>query len=214
MIAAATPSPEDRPDLDGIVGQPAVRHLRRLAENPRPRCILIEGAPGIGKSASAYALANALGCEDDFSGLHVVPASELTIDECRRLFDRLLRTRPLGGSTGWKVLVIEELDGLTSKQVERYLKVHLEHLPIKTIVIATSNSTEGIDAALLQRFRHLRFGNCEVLARGCRERLAELWAGNTEAPMPSTWETWGTTDDGFSMRLAIRRLVDALEDDA
>ena len=74
----------------------------------------------------SFSMAADLGSVDEFSGLLVVPASELDIERCRELFDVSLRLRPLEGN-GWHVLVLEELDGVGSKQVERYLKVKLEH---------------------------------------------------------------------------------------
>ncbi len=75
-----------------------------------------------------------IGSVDEFAGLRVLPASELDIELCRELFEVSLRLRPLEGR-GWHVLVLEELDGVASKQLERYLKVKLEHgLPTKCIV--------------------------------------------------------------------------------
>src|SRR5262245_39506925 len=112
--------------LGDVVGQPmAVATLRQLVREPEPCCLLFEGGPGLGKTASALAFARELGCADEFSGLEILPASELDIERCRDLFEVTLRLRPLEGK-GWHVLILEELDGVGSKQVERYLKVRLE----------------------------------------------------------------------------------------
>lgn len=197
--------------LSEIVGQPAVHRLVELAADPFESCWLLEGQPGIGKSASALALANELGCEDEFSGLWIVPASELSIERCRDYFENLLRFRPLHGS-GWKVFLVEELDGLTSKQVERYLKVNLERLPPRTIVVATSNGAGGLDRALLQRFEVLCYSSGEHFKEACQARLEALWNEATHrATMPYDAAFWGTNPGGeFSMRLAMRCLERAL----
>lgn len=192
--------------LQDVVGQPAAVRLRRLAERPYPCCVLLEGPPGIGKTASALALAHDLGCVDEFAGLLVVPASELDIERCRELFEVSLRLRPLEGR-GWHVLVLEELDGIISKQVERYLKTMLETgLPSRCIVVATSNGAASINDALLQRFEILRYSAGETFALCARDRLAHVWAAESgNAPLPHGWEQWGWNWDKseFSMRLAL-----------
>ncbi len=84
-------------------------------------------------------------------------SANLTIDECRQMFERTLRVTPLWSVTGWKCVVIEELEALPSQTVVRYLKVALEQLPPRTVVVATSNDANGIDKALLQRFKVYSF---------------------------------------------------------
>ena len=50
--------------------------------------------------------------------------------------------------SGWRVLVIEELD-LLHEKVANFLKVALERqLPTKCVVVATSNSVEKLQDAL------------------------------------------------------------------
>ena len=83
--------------LDEVVGQPAViRRLKRLVASPQSCCLLFEGLGGVGKSAAAKALIQDLGvCP--FSGLVEYSASNLTIEEVRRLFGQTFRLRPMSG---------------------------------------------------------------------------------------------------------------------
>lgn len=194
--------------LSDVVGQPPVQILQRLVDAPDERCVLLEGPPGVGKTTAALALAGELGCVNDWSGLTIVVSTELTIDRCRQLFERDLRIRPMEGS-GWKVLVIEELEAATSAQVTRYLKVALERLPPRTIVVATSNGAGGIERALLQRFKVYLFSGGPHFAEACWERLAMIWQKVMgSAVLPIGWMTWGWRDEAFSMRVALDEMED------
>ncbi|MBW3600885.1 MAG: hypothetical protein KY475_26915, partial [Planctomycetes bacterium] len=141
-----------------------------------------------------------------------VVSANLTIDECRQMFERTLRVTPLWSDTGWKCLVIEELEALPSQTVARYLKVALEQLPPRTVVVATSNGVTGIDKALLQRFKLYFFAGGPALAETAAERLAEIWERETGGgALPPGWQAWGWRDDDFSLRLAFDQLEDSLE---
>ncbi|MEQ8786544.1 MAG: AAA family ATPase, partial [Pirellulaceae bacterium] len=188
--------------LAEVVGQPPVNILRRYASLPparRPsRCFLMEGDGGTGKSVSAYLLAEELGAGDETafgSGyFNVIPASELRIEQCNELFGRVLRL-----SFAWKVVILEELDGLPSKAVERFLKVNMEEqrLPSRTTVVATSNGAGNLDPAFLQRFRILRYGNGPSFRTACQDRLGELWKAETgQDDLPTGWLHWGVTSEG------------------
>jgi replication-associated recombination protein RarA len=202
--------------LGEIVGHPPIRLLREFVSNPYPACFLLEGSgPGTGKTATAYALATDLGCvgengvADEFGGCWTVIASDLLIENTRTLFEQTLRLRPMYGS-GWRALVIEELERLNDK-VQVYLKVALERLPPRTVVVATSNDASRIDRALLQRFRIYGFNAGLVFAECARERLAEIWkleAGDVD--MPSDWLSWGWIGNEFSMRVALEIMQEHL----
>jgi replication-associated recombination protein RarA len=204
--------------LAEIVGQPAiVRRLQRYVANPKPACFLFEGPQGTGKTSTAEAFAADLGCECQFTGLNILPASELTIDEARRLFERDLRLKPLGGK--YKVLVIEEMERLASGQLLPFLKHHIQsdkpHFPQHLTIIATANHTTAIDRALLDRFTILPFSGGPTFAQACGDVLGRLWEAETDQPLPSYWLDWGAyQSDGlvlFSMRRALASMQAALD---
>ena len=166
--------------LDEVVGQPAViRRLKRLVVWPQPSCLLFTGLGGIGKSATAKALIQDMGvCP--FSGLLEYSASNLNIEEVRRLFGHTFRLRPMAANP-WHVLLIEELELIVSRHVNAALKDELseQHMPERLIVVATSNDASGLDEALLQRFRGVPLLVRAELCRGVpRAAGLDLGAGS------------------------------------
>ena len=225
--------------LDDIVGQQPARVLKRLAADPEPACVLLEGPPGTGKSATAQALAFELGCrpfpEHAFSGLHEVEGAELTADYAREFFGpssplRLCCNTERPDGRGWHVVAIEELDWL-SAQAQKGLKVKLDMASAasvfrwQVVIVATSNGAAKLSPALLERFRQsggiLSYSGGECFARDCCERLQEIWATECpDRPIPSGFEDWGwidgeefmgTTTRTYSMRAAMGRLKQAIE---
>jgi replication factor C small subunit len=200
--------------LDEIVGQPAiVRRLKRLVALPQPCCLLFEGPGGVGKSAAAKALIHDLAvCP--FSGVAEYSASNLTIDEVRRLFGQTFRLRPMSGSP-WHVLLIEELELIVSRNVSAALKDELseQHMPPRLIVVATSNDASGLDEALLQRFEVFSFASGPTFAEACRERLAWIWQreAGPDVPLPLAMTPIGWRNGVYSMRRAMAALGSALE---
>ena len=167
----------------------------------------------MGKSAAAKALIGDLGvCP--FSGLVEYSASNLTIDEVRRLFGQTFRLRPMAGSP-WHVLLVEELELIVSRNVSAALKDELseQHMPERLIVVATSNDASGLDEALLQRFDVFPFSAGPTFAEACQERLAWIWEqeAGPGVPMPLGMEQMGWRKDNYSMRRAMTALGGALE---
>jgi hypothetical protein len=143
------------------------------------------------------------------TGLFRITASDLGVDAARELFDRKLRLRPFNDS-GWKCVIVEELE-LLSQQCQVFLKVALENLPPKTMVVATSNGTGKLQEALMERFTVLEFLSGQFFASQCVRRLKEIWGCEMEGEPPADIGTWGWVGDRFSMRIALQRLQQVVD---
>jgi replication-associated recombination protein RarA len=136
--------------LTEILGQEhVVAPLRSFVSAPYPAAFLFHGESGLGKTATAFALANDLGCavaEKELGGLLEVASGCQTTDSVKKFLD-LLRYRPLYGS-GWKVGIVNESDRM-ALPVESVWLDALEHLPPRSVVIFTTNDP----GRLSRRFR-------------------------------------------------------------
>jgi hypothetical protein len=141
-------------------------------------------------------------------------ASNLTMDEVRRLFGQTFRLRPMSGSP-WHVLLVEELELIVSRNVSAALKDELseQHMPERLIVVATSNDASGLDEALLQRFEVFPFSAGPTFAAACHERLGWIWEqqAGVGVPMPLGMEQIGWRNGSYSMRRALAALGAALD---
>jgi MoxR-like ATPase len=198
--------------LDDIVGQdrPA-RYLKHLVANPRPCCVMCEGPTGVGKSASAYALAHELGCFRDewFTTYHIVDGNEISPDVLRKWFrsaDSPLTVRAPGG---WHVLVFEELE-LVSPRAQQGMKSLLDagNLPSRTIVVATSNDASRLETACRDRFRPiLHFSGGPEFGRAALDRVSWIWSQERpDQRLPIGWGSFGWEGDTFSMRRCLAEL--------
>jgi DNA polymerase III delta prime subunit len=188
-----------------------VRHLATLAADPFPSCRLLVGPPGCGKTTAALAFAAELGCRDEWTDLHVLCGADLSIDAARELWRGPLNSVARSTSR-FMVLVIEELERL-SPPTQIFLKDALErNLPSKTIVLATSNSTGKLDAALLQRFgQPLKFSGGASFAAAAICRLGDIWQIEARhVSPPAELARWGW--DESSGQYSLRSALDAMQD--
>lgn len=210
--------------LDEVVGQPAaIRRLKTFVMEPFPCCILLEGKGGIGKSATAKALAADLDIPE-YGGLYRYNGASLRIEDVDRLFSETFTLRPMFGSQ-WYMLLIEEMELLPSANVFSALKDQLseQNHPERLIVVATSNNTAKLlekDDSFMQRFEGYGFPfSCgPSFAEACLDRLGQIWEAETggTAPMPAAvammgWKAVKEGGQAYSMRRALAALGAAVE---
>jgi len=197
--------------LDDIVGQPT-ESLKSMMQSPRASCWMLTGDPGTGKTAVTKVLAEMLGCTDPWFGLHQFACASFGIDQVKQLFHEDLRLYS-PSSSGFHLVILNECEWL-SPQVQRFLKNALDpetDFPTNTIVVGTTNSTDSIDPALLERFRLLNFKSNEEFALSCRAKIAKVWQYVFQEELPSESSDWGKMGNRFSMRVAIQHAEDAMQ---
>jgi replication-associated recombination protein RarA len=205
--------------LADIRGQAAaVRILKRFAQSAvddaTPAAFLFHGPSGVGKSATAWALADALGCDPDdpdMSGISEIPSGQQDGAAVRQLLDSL-RLRPLLGS-GWKVAIINEADNMTT-QAEAIWLDGLEKLPRKTVVIFTTNNTGRLSGRLATRCHEIEFEGCpKKLRRSIVDLARDVWheeTGNRLGGVPANLGVMSSLFPTASYRLALQQLASYL----
>lgn len=197
--------------FDDIVGQP-VEDLKIMMQSPQASCWMLTGDPGTGKTITTKVVAEMLGCTDPWFGLHQFACASFGIDQVKVLFNEDLRLYS-PSSSGFHLVILNECEWL-SPQVQRFLKNALDpetDFPGNTIVMGTTNDTDGIDPALLERFRLLSFQSNESFAASCRQKIANIWQHVFQDNLPPGSEKWGYVKDRFSMRVATQQAEDAMQ---
>ncbi len=206
--------------LRDIVGQPPVRHLSVFIDRIKhsqaaSKCFALVGECGTGKSATASAAAEELGCEElrFAGGLTIIDCASFGVRDCEQLFKYDVR-RSVDTPWGWRVVILDEFERV-SKECQACLKVWLGEGRIanRLLVIATSNDLGGISKPVLDRFKIMPYDNGAGFAAACQARLKHLWAmARPGEGLPIGMSGWGKSFDssGFSMRSALQCLEEAL----
>lgn len=201
--------------LADVLGQPAVtRALTDFVVAPYSTGMLFHGDSGVGKSATAMALACDLGCRPDqgaFGGYTELASGEQTADAVRRELANL-RHAPMFGSQ-WRVLVLNEADRMLLPAETLWLDA-LERLPDRTLVIFTTNMPEKLSKRFRDRCEQYHFTSETKRLKPHLRKLAEkVWAaevGKGKAP-GLDWlglPRLGAADTlNASFRLALQQLT-------
>lgn len=195
--------------LDDIIGQP-IETLKESMKYPSQGCWMLVGPPGTGKTITTRVIAEQLGCNDEFTGLHHVPCTLLGIEDAKTLF---LRNIGYATMSGFHLVILEECEFL-SPQVQRFLKDALDpetNMRRNTIVIGTSNNIDGLDEALVDRFRVIEFQCNNDFAYACQQKIRSNWVSLLKREPPSDYSKWGWKGTQFSMRRATKCAEDALQ---
>lgn len=222
--AAPIPQPAPRPRAAGklvdtyrprsvvdLSGQDWARDaLTEFLRNPASGAFLFSGPTGTGKTSAALALAADLGVAVEHAecgGLHTISSGEQTGESVKRAAD-MLWTRPMLGN-GWRVLVVNEADCITSNAAYKWLDV-LENLPPRSVVIFTTNDASKLPRRLRDRCEEVVFvGGALVLRDACEELSRRVWeeqTGRADCPPLEAFGEWCV--DGEA---SFRRLLQLME---
>ncbi len=168
--------PQTLADFVGLEKQRKL--LTKLAANPRPCALLLQGAPGTGKTSIAYAFAAEIRAE-----VHHIGSHECKVERLQELV-RVCQYVPLSG--GYHVIIVDEAD-VMSDAAQKYLLSKLdasESVP-NTIWMFTCNAVERLEERFLSRCIKLPDFNSYGAGDAIAELLARVWqaeGGTADAP--------------------------------
>jgi len=177
-----------------VLGHSRIKELlTRSVQNDRvPQTMLFAGPPGVGKFATALALAQALSCDrlsagvpcgtcgvcdrisrGKFSDVVVIDRGDLASISIKVVREKILAPigyRPFEGRK--RVFIVDGADDLTWEAQDSLLKT-LEEPPPAAVLILIATSPDALKATVLSRCRRLRFATLsdEEVARVLSERL-------------------------------------------
>jgi replication-associated recombination protein RarA len=202
--------------LTEIRGQSAVVNamitfVASVDQDPCSAPFVFHGPTGTGKSCTAEAVANALGCavdQEEIGGFYQIASGTQDGKAVQDLL-RSLCLLPLLGS-GWRVVIINEADRMT-RQAETIWLDGLERLPGRVCVVFTTNELGRLSDRMLSRCEVHEFaGNSEEFVEAIGEVVRNVWkseTGKTIRRLPEGLGCFETASGEYSMRLALQQIA-------
>jgi len=195
--------------LADIRGQAdVIEALQAFVAAPASAAFIFAGPSGVGKTATAHALANELGCDGEWGGLTEIPSGTQDGKAVDALL-RSLRLTPMAGS-GWKVAIINEADRMTD-QAEAIWLDGIEKLPAKSVVIFTTNNLARMTPRLIRRCEVHQFdAMSEKFKAELAKLVADVWQRETGSPlaaMPAGLGKFELADEAYSIGLALQQIA-------
>lgn len=126
-----------------------LKEFVKLGEIP---CILMSGSPGVGKTASALALCNDIGCSSQI----INGSKDLSMEKLRTDVQSAASSRSLMHPDKKKIIIIDEADGLRI-EVQRALKTFIEEFAPFCRFIFTCNEKNKIIPAIISRCANITY---------------------------------------------------------
>ncbi len=179
-------------------------------DHPCGASFIFHGPSGVGKTASAWALARDLGCDpasEELGGCYNIPSGDQDGQAVGDVM-RSLRLWPMFGS-GWKVAVVNEADRMTGGAEAKWLDA-LEHLPPRCVIIFTSNDLSRLSNRFIGRCEVIHFpGDTPEFATGLAQLVRHVWkreTGKTIRKLPEEIGHFELGSNDLSIRLALQQI--------
>jgi len=139
--------------LSEVVGNGVVKKvISEMIQNLSFTHVMFEGDTGSGKTTFAYILAKEFsGIEENIFNINCMFSSG--VEEMRNKLEELRKTSLFGIN---KVLILDEIHGLSNQAQNVFLKPLEDGLPSYVLIIACTTSVEKLSPMLLDRFKRLR----------------------------------------------------------
>ncbi len=167
--------------LGDMFGQgAAVWQLGQFVEAPYPVAFFFEGETGTGKTSAAKVLAHELGVDPNWS-LHEIKSSEGDIERVSFAIKSLRFAAP---GSGWKLVVVEEADAMSSKAKLAWLSA-LEELPDHSVIVFTTNHPDRFDARFRDRCEIVHFeSRAELVTQDAQALFNRIWTAESISGEP------------------------------
>lgn len=150
------------------------KQIKGMIDTKSMTHLLLSGSSGTGKTTLGKAICNELGC--DYI-MYNGSDGTLNIDELRQNVSNFAQTVNLDGGSGYKVIIIDEADGL-SKAIQGALRNAMEKYSNGCRFILTCNYPDKIIAPLQSRCSKIDFkfnpSESVALLRGFAYRVMEI----------------------------------------